>query len=462
MGTAFTAVHAARPALWHDLFHTDGFHPSPIGSYLEALVIYATIFGVLPLAAVSMPDDPAQLWARARVMQPAGTPPLRLPTTEEMRYLRIVAASVCAVPAFDQPEQLAAASDQAKRVAAEKALAKIQTVPVAEDKPLKYGAAESEPKTALGDQEKKDAEAQLRAAMPFWLQTADSAKLGPAIEAAKKAGVAALTVATAEAKLTEALSKAAKAAEEKARKEAEGVTKAKAADAKLKEVEDKAKRAAAFRAAEQARKQAGTEAKEVTTAATEDDYGDAPLTYKDVAPGEKAAVAAVAQQSGYDYYEDEPPNTDAKSGAAVGGTAVAFLGNSILYYNDTPRLIESLGSGSVEQNSCLRGGVTFEQLLSKGNGMDVKFVSEDKGAPDVASLLSRSWHYIVMNDYTQAPAREESRRASVEVLKTQMAPLLEQCGGTPVLLETWAYRAHTKGSDDLGDHAEFTSRLQEG
>ena len=65
VGTAFTAVHAARPALWHDLFHTDGFHPSPAGSYLEALVIYATIFGVLPLASVSMPDDPATLWAPA-------------------------------------------------------------------------------------------------------------------------------------------------------------------------------------------------------------------------------------------------------------------------------------------------------------------------------------------------------------------------------------------------------------
>jgi hypothetical protein len=245
VGTAFMAVHAARPALWHDLFHTDGFHPSPIGSYLEALVIYATIFGVLPLAAVSMPDDPAQLWARARVMQPAGTPPLRLPTMEEMRYLRIVAASVCAVPAFDQP---AAASDQAKRVAAEKALAKIQTVPVAasppsfvpqaaasgvdqqdaEDEPLKYGAAESEPKAALGDQAKKDAEAQLRAAMPFWLQKADPAKLAPAIEAAKRAGVAAQTVAMAELKLTGALCKAAKAAEEKERKEAEGAAKAKA------------------------------------------------------------------------------------------------------------------------------------------------------------------------------------------------------------------------------------------
>ena len=50
-------------------------------------------------------------------------------------------------------------------------------------------------------------------------------------------------------------------------------------------------------------------------------------------------------------------------------TAVAFLGNSILYYNDTPRLVEALGSGSIAQDSCLRGGVTFAQLLRDGNGM---------------------------------------------------------------------------------------------
>ena len=354
MGTAFTAVHAARPALWHDLFHTDGFHPSPAGSYLEALVIYATIFGVLPLAAVSMPDDPATLWARARVMQPAGTPPLRLPTTEEMRYLRIVAASVCAVPAFDQPKtQTGPVAASPPSSVPPVAASDVQQD--AEDAPL--GAAGSEPGAAPGEQAKKEAEASLRAAMPFWLQTADPAKLGPAIEAAKKAGVAAQTVATAEAKLTEAVSKAAKAAEEKERKEAEGAAKAKAAEAKLKEAEEKAKRAAA----EKALKQTGTDAKKAKTAAAEDVDGDEPL------------------------------DSDAKgAAAAVRRTAVAFFGNSILYYNDTPRLIESLSGGSVEQNSCLRGGVTFEQLLSKGNGMDVKFVSEDKGAPDVASLLSRS------------------------------------------------------------------------
>ena len=175
---------------------------------------------------MSMPDDPATLWARARVMQPAGTPPLRLPTTEEMRYLRIVAASVCAVPAFDQPKtQTGPVAASPPSSVPPVAASDVQQD--AEDAPV--GAAGSEPGAAPGEQAKKEAEASLRAAMPFWLQTADPAKLGPAIEAAKKAGVAAQTVATAEAKLTEAVSKAAKAAEEKERKEAEGAAKATAA-----------------------------------------------------------------------------------------------------------------------------------------------------------------------------------------------------------------------------------------
>ena len=161
---------------------------------------------------MSVPDDPAQLWARARVMQPAGTPPHRLPTAEEMGYLRIVAASVCAVPASDQ-----------------------QKAPNVE--PLKYGASEAEPMTQAQEmaqtQAKKEAGEQLNAAMPFWLQTADPAKLAPAIEAAKAAGVAASTVASAESKLGDALSKAFAAKQADAAHSAE----AKVA-AKLKEMQD--------------------------------------------------------------------------------------------------------------------------------------------------------------------------------------------------------------------------------
>ena len=216
-----------------------------------------------------------------------------------------------------------------------------------------------------------------------------------------------------------------------------------------------------------------------------------------------------------------PP--DSRRRSILPKVSIALMGNSIIYYNDTPRLLEAFGGsdlfdqGIVEQDSCLRGGVGLSQLLAKGNGMEAKFGADDHGSPDVASLLARPWDYVVINDYTQAcawrvhggcmtcacgvrmsclwwvrgtcawgvciacawcawhvhatfercthtqaPARAASRLASIGVLVDQIVPLLRRCGGTPVLLETWAYRAHTKGSDDLGDHAEFTSRLQEG
>ena len=57
---------------------------------------------------------------------------------------------------------------------------------------------------------------------------------------------------------------------------------------------------------------------------------------------------------------------------------IAFLGNSILYYNDCPRLVEKLLKerySNVVQNSCLRGGVTVSLCLCMGFalGMDTAF-----------------------------------------------------------------------------------------
>lgn len=151
-------------------------------------------------------------------------------------------------------------------------------------------------------------------------------------------------------------------------------------------------------------------------------------------------------------------------GGSVGATArvrVAFLGNSIIYFNDVPRLIEAISGGAIEQDSCLRGGVSFGQLMERGNGMRKKFPG-DAGAPSVAALLSSSWDFVVMNDFTQAPAREATRQEGIEVLRTQLAPLIARSGATPVLLQTWAYREVVKGSGDLGDTSEFTRRLAEG
>ena len=168
--------------------------------------------------------------------------------------------------------------------------------------------------------------------------------------------------------------------------------------------------------------------------------------------------------------------------------SIGFLGNSILYYNDAPRLIEymlklkSQQWNAVFQDSCLRGGASFITLLEKGNGMAEKFAtpnarreedgSYDIGAPTVPTLLAETtttaeqsdkpWDYIIMNDYTQAPARNETRNETIKILQEKYLPMIDTNLTTVVFLQTAAYRRHVKNSDDLGNFDEFTRRLYEG
>lgn len=151
---------------------------------------------------------------------------------------------------------------------------------------------------------------------------------------------------------------------------------------------------------------------------------------------------------------------------------VAFVGNSILYYNDCPRLLECmlLQICDVSQDSCLRGGATLKSMLEQGNGMQRKFASPpakikdgsfDIGVPTVQSLLSdNSWEFVVMNDHTQSPAREETKKRTLRVLREQYARMVGDA--MVVFIQTAAYRHPVKNSDDLGDFDEFTERLREG
>lgn len=95
IGTAFLVVRTEREQLWRDLFHTDNVHPSPLGTYLQACVLHCTIFGRPPPINSMHESNSATLWAHARLMQPPCDPPLRLPTAEEMRYVRDIAVRVC-------------------------------------------------------------------------------------------------------------------------------------------------------------------------------------------------------------------------------------------------------------------------------------------------------------------------------------------------------------------------------
>jgi hypothetical protein len=159
--------------------------------------------------------------------------------------------------------------------------------------------------------------------------------------------------------------------------------------------------------------------------------------------------------------------------------SVAFLGNSILYFNDCPRLVQRMleHSGrysSVQQDSCLRGGASLPSLWEEGNGMTSKFRipaaqrndgTFDTGAPMVSALFGEEmeWDFVVMNDYTQAPARDSNRRRTLEVLRKHYAPLFQKSNVVPVFLQTFAYKVpNMNGSEDLGGVDSFTDKVLEG
>ncbi|KAL7490267.1 hypothetical protein ACHAW6_016029 [Cyclotella cf. meneghiniana] len=176
------------------------------------------------------------------------------------------------------------------------------------------------------------------------------------------------------------------------------------------------------------------------------------------------------------------------------GARVAFLGNSIQYFNDTPRFMVRLSRQTgvskadlntpydafiAHQDSCFRGGVNLVGLWQKGNGMiNHGFTSEaaiievnengdniyDVGSATVQDLLTQNeWDFIVMNDHTQGPARVESRDATREILMKCYAPLIVANQAIPIIIETAAYRFEgINNSRDLGTVYEFQQKVREG
>lgn len=57
------------------------------------------------------------------------------------------------------------------------------------------------------------------------------------------------------------------------------------------------------------------------------------------------------------------PNTD------LPHYRVAFIGNSMQYYNDFPRFLETLANGHLEQDCCLHSDASFNTILTWGSGM---------------------------------------------------------------------------------------------
>jgi hypothetical protein len=177
---------------------------------------------------------------------------------------------------------------------------------------------------------------------------------------------------------------------------------------------------------------------------------------------------------------DSSTESNVKRGVATGVSdsartlRIAFLGNSMLYFNDCPRLLAQMISVNqrVEQDSCLRPNASLSSLWDDGNGMHDKFRSPaamlpdgrsfDIGSPSVSTLLSsRSWDFVVLNDHSQAPLRRESNENTMRALRSCYATLVGS--SHVVFLQTAAYREPViNNSGDLGDFEEFEAGLFSG
>jgi hypothetical protein len=85
---------------------------------------------------------------------------------------------------------------------------------------------------------------------------------------------------------------------------------------------------------------------------------------------------------------------------------VAFVGNSMMYFNDFPRFFATLthtgsrGQVTIKQNSCLRGGASITSLLHNGNGMLPQFQTPN------AIVYSNDTDYEFTYDYGACTVQE--------------------------------------------------------
>ena len=170
---------------------------------------------------------------------------------------------------------------------------------------------------------------------------------------------------------------------------------------------------------------------------------------------------------------------------------IAFLGNSLTYYNDLPHLVQHIialncntGGGAKELTAtvgaCLRGGQSLPSLFATGGDYDRpnKCIGSRDMYSTVAELLSApgGWDYVVCGDHTQGPARgdyqpakvasctpvEISRGRTIASLESEYAPLFLKAGATVVLFQTWGYFKDTKKSEEIGGFEEMSAKLAEG
>src|ERR1051325_1773522 len=115
----------------------------------------------------------------------------------------------------------------------------------------------------------------------------------------------------------------------------------------------------------------------------------------------------------------------AQDGQAKDEISVLFIGNSLTYYNDLPKMVAALAKADKQRplhhERETPGGCTFEKHWKDGKAL--------------AKIQSRKWDYVVLQDNSQGPL---TKRASMFDHAKKFDAEIKKQGAKTLLYMTWA------------------------
>lgn len=122
---------------------------------------------------------------------------------------------------------------------------------------------------------------------------------------------------------------------------------------------------------------------------------------------------------------------------------VLFVGNSFIYYNDLPAMVQSLSEGKLLCHSVTRGGAFAHQYADPDHELGIR----------LRQTLEAKWDCVVFQDQSFNPVKDPD-----DCLQA-MAVLSSLTEADKYYYQTWAYK---DGSEKLARTGLSYDRLQEG
>ena len=135
--------------------------------------------------------------------------------------------------------------------------------------------------------------------------------------------------------------------------------------------------------------------------------------------------------------------------AADACTRILFIGNSYTYVNDLPAMFAELaraGGHQVETGMAAEGGLTLADHVAS--------------SATQATLSSRHWDIVVLQEQSQIPAIAEFRASQMDPAARSLIRTIRLGGAKPMLFLTWAHRDGWP-ENGLPDYARMQDQIDD-